>query len=86
MVMLIGCDKSSLVTGKLCNVTGSKIPPLCFYFDSAAWNEQSLVNMLGSLLRQLVSGLEKKIQKWQSRVSGSRERVLGVEGYRSLGY
>jgi len=30
----------------------------CFYFDFASRNEQSPVNMLGSLLRQLVSGLE----------------------------
>ena len=30
----------------------------CFYFDFAARNEQSPVNMLGSLLRQLVSRLE----------------------------
>ena len=31
----------------------------CFYFDYAARNEQSPVNMLGSLLRQLVSGGEE---------------------------
>jgi len=29
---------------------------MCFYFDFAARHEQSPVNMLGSLLRQLVSG------------------------------
>ena len=29
---------------------------VCFYFDFAARNEQSPINMLGSLVRQIVSG------------------------------
>ena len=32
---------------------------MCFHLDFAARNEQSTVNMLGSLRRQLVSGLEE---------------------------
>ena len=57
--MLIGCHHSSLVIDKLCDETMEKDTTVtCFYFDFAARNEQSPINMLGSLLRQLVSGLE----------------------------
>jgi len=60
MVLLIGCDNSSLVIDKLCDEAGEEdTGVMCFYFDFAARNEQSPVNMLGSLLRQLVIGLEK---------------------------
>ena len=59
--MLIDCDNSSLVIDKLCDEAEEEedTAVMCFYFDFAARNEQSPVNMLGSLLRQLVSGLEK---------------------------
>jgi len=52
-----GYGDSSLVIDKLCDeaIEGDPIVA-CFYFDFAARNEQSPVNMLGSLLRQLVSG------------------------------
>ena len=60
MVLLIGCDNSSLVIDKLSDEAGEEDSAvMCFYFDFAARNEQSPVNMLGSLLRQLVIGLEK---------------------------
>ena len=60
MVLLIGCDNSSLVIDKLSDETGEEdTAVMCFYFDFAARNEQSPVNMLGSLLRQLVIGLER---------------------------
>ena len=59
-VLLIGCDNSLLVIGKLCDETSKEdTAVLCFYFDFAARNKQSPVNVLGSLLRQLVRGLEK---------------------------
>ena len=55
--LLIGYDDSSLVIDKLCDEAVEEDPTVaCFYFDFAARNEQSPVNMLGSLLRQLVSG------------------------------
>jgi len=57
----------------------------CFYFDFAARNEQSPVNMLGSLLRQPVSGLdgipEAVVQCFrnQKKVIGGRElQVSGI--------
>ena len=55
-----------------------------FYFDFAARNEQSPANMLGSLLRQLVSGLEKipesVVQGFQKQRKGSGGRGLQVSG------
>ena len=58
--MLIGCHHSSLVIDKLCDeIVEEESAVTCFYFDFAARNEQSPINMLGSLLRQVVSGLEK---------------------------
>jgi len=49
--------RSSLVIDKLCDEAVEGDPTVvCFYFDFAARNEQSPVNMLGSLLRQLVCG------------------------------
>ena len=53
---LTGYNDSSLVIYKLCDeVIGGDPIVLCFDFDFASRNEQSPVNMLGSLLRQLVS-------------------------------
>jgi len=49
MVLLIGYDNSSLVTDKLCDEAGEEdTAVMCFYFDFAAGNEQSLANVLGS--------------------------------------
>ena len=56
LLLLIGCDDSSLVIDKLCDEAEGDPAVACFYFDFAARNEQSSGNMLGSLLRQLVSG------------------------------
>ena len=43
----------------LCDQAGGRNATVaCFYFDFAAQNEQSPANMLGSLLKQLVSGQE----------------------------
>ena len=55
--MLISCDDSSLVIDKLCDEAIEGDPAVvCFYFDFAARNEQSPVNIFGSLLKQLISG------------------------------
>jgi len=57
ILLLICCDGSSLVIDKLCDEAVKGDPAVvCFYFDFAARNEQSPVNMLGSLVRQRVSG------------------------------
>ena len=44
MVLLIGCDNSSLVIDKLCDEAPEEDSAvICFYFDFAARNEQSPV-------------------------------------------
>jgi len=51
---------SSLVVDRLCDHSkGQKTLVTCFYFDFAARKEQSATNMLGSLLKQMVSGMER---------------------------
>ena len=85
MVLLIGCDNSSLVIDKLCDEAGEEdTAVLCFYFDFAARNEQSPVNMLGSLLRQLIRGLDKipeaVVQDFRKQMKGIGGRGLQVSG------
>ena len=58
--MLISCDISSLVIDYLCSQARIQDATIAyFYFDFAAEKEQSTVGILGSLLKQLVSGLEE---------------------------
>jgi len=55
-------DYSSLVIDTLCDEpgeAGEDNAVACFYFDSAAQKEQSAMNMLGALLKQVVSSLEQ---------------------------
>jgi len=85
MVLLIGCDNSSLVIDRLCDEAvkeGTVV--MCFYFDFAARNEQSPVNMLGSLLRQLVSGQEN-IPESVVQSFLERKRGIGGRGLQVLG-
>ena len=57
ILLLIDYDGSSLVIDKLCDeAVEEDATVVCFYFDFAARHEQSAVNMLGSLLKQLISG------------------------------
>ena len=57
--MLMRRDGSSLVADRLCDqAEGQNTAVTCFYFDLAARNEQSATSMLGSLLKQVVSGME----------------------------
>ena len=84
--MLIGCDYSSLVIDKLCDEAVEGDPTVvCFYFDFAARNEQSPVNMVGSLLRQCVSGREgipemiaRNFQKEKMSIGGRGLQVSGI--------
>ena len=58
--MLRGYDDSSLVVDRLCDQsTGKNTAIACFYLDFAARKEQSVASILGSLLRQVVGGMEK---------------------------
>jgi len=83
--MLIDCDNSSLVIDKLSDEAGEgDAAVMCFYFDFAARSQQSPVNMLGSLLRQFVSGLKKIpeaiVQDFQKQKTGTGGRGLQVSG------
>jgi len=82
-VLLRSCDASSLVTDRLCDwARGQNAAVACFYFDFAAQKEQSPTSVLGSLLRQVVGGLEKIpakiIQAFrdQGKVIGGRKLEL----------
>jgi len=85
MVLLMGWDDSSLVIDKLCDETveGDTIVT-CFYFDFAARSEQSPVNMLGSLLRQLVTGLEE-IPEAVVRGFRNEKKAIGGRGLQVSG-
>jgi len=84
-VLLTGWDDSSLVIDKLCDETVEGDTAIaCFYFDFAARNEQSPVNMLGSLLRQLVSGLDR-IPEPVVRCFRKEKKVIGGRGLQVSG-
>ena len=58
-VLLISCDLSSLVVDSLCKRAAEENAAVaCFYFDSTAQKDQSPTAILGSVLKQIVSGLE----------------------------
>ena len=58
--VLTSHDVSLLVVDKLCDqARGQNTAVTCFYFDFAARKEQSVTNMLGSLLKQVVGGMPK---------------------------
>jgi len=82
MVLLISCDNSSLVIDKLCDEAGEEDSAIMyFYFDFAA--RKSPVNMLGILLRQLVSGPEEILEvegfrKKRGHIGGNELRVLEI--------
>jgi len=62
--MLTWRDFSSLVVDRLCDhARGQNTAVRCFYFNFAARKEQSAIRMLGSLLKQVVSGMEEILEK-----------------------
>ena len=83
--LLIGCDDSSLVIDKLCDeAVQGDLAVVCFYFDFAARNEQSPVNMLGSLLKQVVSG-RRKIPEAIAENFEKEKSVIGDRGLQVWG-
>jgi len=83
-VLLRSGDASSLVVDSLCDwARGRDAAVACFYFDFADRKEQSLTNVLGSLLNQVIGGLEtipaKIVQAFQDqgKVIGGRKLGLG---------
>jgi len=75
--VLTSRDGSSLVIDKLVElVKGKNTVVLGFYFDFAAREEQSARWMLGSLLRQMLSGIER-IPGEISRTFQEHKKVMG---------
>ena len=80
--MLIGHDVSSLVVDRLCDqARGRNTAVTCFYLDFAARKEQSVANILGSLLRQVVGGMEK-VPEEITRAFQEQKMAIGGRGPR----
>ena len=78
--MLTCPDFSSVIIDSLCSqARGNNATVACFYFDFAAQNEQSLANMLGSLVKQLVFGLDE-IPEEISKAYEERKNAIGGQG------
>jgi len=81
--VLTWCDDSSQVVDWLSDRTrGRNIAVICFYFDFAARNEQTATSMLGSLLKQVISGMERVpedllrgLQEQKKAVSGRKPQL-----------
>ena len=82
-MLLRSGDASSFVVDNLCDwARGQDAVVVCFYFDFAARKEQSLTNILGSLLKQAVGGLEnipaKIVEAFREEEKGIGGRKLGL--------
>ena len=74
---------SSLVVDRICHqASGQNAVVTCFYFDFAARKEQTTTSMLGSLLKQMVSGtgrisedIWRTLRKQREAVSGRRPEL-----------
>ena len=86
VAVLMRSGTSSLVVDRLCdNAKEQNIAVACFYVDFASQEEQIPTNMLGSLLKQIVGGLEKipdkvkeTFQDHKKVISGRRLRVAEI--------
>ena len=82
MMMLMHSDISSLVVDKLYDMAGERnIAVSFFYVDFAAREEQSPTNILGSLLKQIVGGLER-IPDEIRRTFQDHKKTIGGRGLR----
>ena len=80
--MLTGHDVSSLVVDRLGDQTrGQNTAVTCFYLDFAARKEQSVASILGSLLRQVVGGMER-VPEEITRAFQEQKMVIGGRGPR----
>ena len=84
--MLTDRDDSSLVVDRLCDQTGGQNTAVsCFYLDFAARKEQSAANVLGSLLKQMVGGMERipeeisrAFQHQKTTIGGRRPQLANI--------
>ena len=80
--MLISSVASSLVVDRLCDKAKEEnIAVACFYVDFAAREEQSPSNILGSLLKQIVGGLERIPDEIRETFK-DHKKVIGGRGLR----
>ena len=78
--VLISYDASSLVIDKLCDRARERHATVaCFYFDFAARKEQSPMNALGAVLRQVVEWLEE-IPEEITQAYNDHKRALDGRG------
>ena len=76
--MLTSRGDSSLVVDRLCDRTrGENTAVTCFYFDFAARKEQTVTSMLGSLLRQVISGMERVPEEISRAFREQKKAVSG---------
>ena len=84
--VLTSSNDSSLVVDRLCDQTsGPSTPVSCFYLDFAARKEQSATNVLGSMLKQIVGGMERipeeisrVFQHQKTTIGGHRPRLANI--------
>ena len=63
---------------RLCDqARGQNTTVACFYFDFAAQKEQSLTNMLGAVLKQLVCGMGEVPEEISRAYQGQRNAIGG---------
>ena len=76
-VLLMSCGVSSLVIDTLCKqAVGEDAAVACFYFDFADLEEQSPTAILGSVLKQVVAGLNE-VPEAIVKAFRNREKVIG---------
>jgi len=86
VLVLTGRDDSSLVVDKLCDqASGQSTSVSCFYLDFAARKEQLATNVLGSLLKQMVGGMERipeeisrAFQQQKTTIGGRRPKLANI--------
>ena len=76
--MLTDHHVSSLVVDRLCDQRrGQNTVVTCFYLDFAARKEQSVVSILGSLLRQVVGGMEEVPEEIEQAFEEQKKSIGG---------
>jgi len=84
--VLMSRDDSSLVVDRLCDQTGGQNTAVsCFYLDFAARKEQCATNVLGSLLKQMVGGMERipeeisrAFQQQATTIGGRKPQLMNI--------
>ena len=81
-LVLTSCDGSSLVVDRLCEQAGGQTIALSyFYFDFVARKEQSAISMLGSLVKQMVRGMERipeEVSRVFRELGGCRPKLVDI--------